>query len=103
MLRRVTPVPLGESTCPACGREVPADALTCPHDGTDLLAALAKTRRQDPLIGLPLGESRVEERIGSGGMGIVYRAVQPLIGKTVAIKVLRPELANDPNVVTRLL
>src|SRR5258708_3959172 len=89
--------------CPTCMREVPIDALICPHDGTDLIATLEKTGRHDPIIGLTLGEYRVEERIGVGGMGIVYRAVQPLIGKSVAVKVLRPEFASDPVVVARLL
>ncbi|MBI3182622.1 MAG: protein kinase [Myxococcales bacterium] len=36
-------------------------------------------------------------------MGIVYRGVQPVIGKEVAIKVLRPEIAADPEQVRRLL
>ncbi|MBK7861314.1 MAG: protein kinase [Archangiaceae bacterium] len=94
---------LGSTSCPECGREVPPEALTCPFDGTDLVRNLEKTHRRDPIIGLTLGEYVVEERIGVGGMGIVYRAVQPLIGKSVAIKVLRPELADDTGLVTRML
>jgi|GEM_PF-3052035 len=46
----------------------------------------------DPLLSMQVGEFIVQERIGSGGMGVVYRAVHPLIGKQVAIKVLRAEL-----------
>jgi serine/threonine-protein kinase len=57
---------------------------------------------QDPLIGTQLGEYRVKSLLGSGGMGIVYRGEQPEIGKQVAIKVLRPELASDPRQVQRL-
>ncbi|MBL8950631.1 MAG: serine/threonine protein kinase [Myxococcaceae bacterium] len=57
----------------------------------------------DPLIGLKLGEYNVIGKVGSGGMGIVYRGEQPLIGKQVAIKVLRPELASDPRQVQRLV
>ncbi|WP_233595509.1 MULTISPECIES: serine/threonine-protein kinase [Corallococcus] len=45
----------------------------------------------DPLLTMRLGEFIIEERIGAGGMGVVYRAVHPLIGKHAAIKVLRPE------------
>src|SRR5689334_22749783 len=57
----------------------------------------------DPLIGSSLGEYVVKERIGSGGMGMVYRAVQPLIEKEVAVKILKPEIAGHPEQVKRLL
>jgi serine/threonine-protein kinase len=57
----------------------------------------------DPLIGAQLGEYRVKERIGAGGMGLVYRGEQPLIGKPVAIKVLKPEAIHNPRYVERLL
>ncbi len=39
------------------------------------------------------GKYRVVRQLGEGGMGIVYEAHHPLLQKTVAIKVLRPELA----------
>ena len=39
------------------------------------------------------GKYRVVRQLGEGGMGIVYEAQHPLLQKTVAIKVLRPELA----------
>jgi len=57
----------------------------------------------DPMIGAHIGDYVVEERIGAGGMGIVYRAKQVLIGKKVAIKVLSPHLASHPEAVERLL
>ncbi|MBL8913627.1 MAG: serine/threonine protein kinase [Archangium sp.] len=44
----------------------------------------------DPLLGARLGEYEVLELIGEGGMGVVYRGVQPIIKKRVAIKVLKP-------------
>src|SRR5687767_5822834 len=55
------------------------------------------------LIGLKLGEYDVISQLGSGGMGIVYRGVQPQIGKTVAIKVLKPEIAAGTDSVQALL
>jgi serine/threonine-protein kinase len=58
---------------------------------------------EDALIGQLLGDYRVEECIGAGAMGVVYRAVQPLIGKHVAVKVLRPEVARSAGDLQRLL
>jgi eukaryotic-like serine/threonine-protein kinase len=59
--------------------------------------------RKDPLLGTQVGEYVVEERIGIGGMGVVYRASQKRIGKTVAIKVLRAEVMEDPREMERFL
>jgi serine/threonine-protein kinase len=39
-----------------------------------------------------LGAYRIEERIGAGGMGVVYRAVDSKLGRSVALKVIRAEL-----------
>ena len=55
------------------------------------------------LIGLKLGEYDVTGALGSGGMGIVYRGVQAQIGKMVAIKVLKPEIAAGTDSVQALL
>jgi len=49
--------------------------------------------------GTPVGEYEIQAQIGEGAMGTVYSAVHPLIGKTVAIKVLKPELcANQASI-----
>ncbi|MDP3505006.1 MAG: serine/threonine-protein kinase [Myxococcales bacterium] len=58
---------------------------------------------RDSLIGQKLQEYVIKERIGVGGMGVVYRAVQTLIGKEVAIKVLRSDVVTDPRDVDRML
>ncbi|MCY1043099.1 protein kinase [Corallococcus sp. bb12-1] len=57
---------------------------------------------EDPLVSTQMGEFVIEERIGAGGMGVVYRAVHPLIGKQAAVKVLRAELMS-PEQEQRLL
>lgn len=45
--------------------------------------------------GTVVGEYRIEHKLGQGGMGEVYAARHPLIGKRAAIKVIRPELSAD--------
>ena len=53
--------------------------------------------------GYIVGEYRVEQVIGRGGMGVVYSGLQPVIEKRVAIKVLNAELSADPALVRRFL
>ena len=48
----------------------------------------------DDLIGKQLGDYRVEERIGRGGMARVYRAFQPSVNRQVAIKIIATEVAD---------
>ena len=58
---------------------------------------------QDLAPGAEAGEYRIEAAIGKGGFGTVYRAVHPVIGKLVAIKVLARRYAADPDVVSRFV
>ncbi len=44
---------------------------------------------------------RVVEKVGEGGMGSVYRAVDVMLDRDVAIKAIKPELARDPEMVER--
>src|SRR5262245_56913111 len=53
------------------------------------------------MIGVTLGSYEVTEKIGSGGVGDVYRAVDHVLGRDVALKFLRPSLADTPEVVQR--
>jgi eukaryotic-like serine/threonine-protein kinase len=51
--------------------------------------------------GQSIGSYRILNKIGTGGMGAVYLAEHPLIGKKVALKVIHRELANNREVVQR--
>ena len=53
------------------------------------------------LTGTRLAHYDVVERLGGGGMAVVYRAVQQPLGREVALKALMPELVQDPEFVKR--
>ena len=48
-----------------------------------------------------VGNYKIQAKLGEGGMGSVWRAVDMMLDREVAIKVLRPELARDPQLVER--
>ena len=51
----------------------------------------------DPFIGQTFkGAYRITDKIGEGGFGTVYKAVQLVVNRDVAVKVLRPDRARDP-------
>ena len=76
-------------------------------DGSDSSTSSAQipvTNRNDPYLGCLIDDRyRVEAVIGEGGMGIVYLCKHKVIGKRVAMKVLRADLARDQEVTTRFL
>jgi serine/threonine protein kinase len=54
-------------------------------------------------VGTDVGGYVIEDVLGQGGMGVVYAATHPLIGKRAAVKVLRPELSTDVRAVERFI
>ncbi len=55
------------------------------------------------LIGVEVGGYVVETELGRGGMGVVYAATHPMIGKRAAIKVMTRELSDNPAIVDRFI
>jgi serine/threonine protein kinase len=49
------------------------------------------------MIGTRLGPYEITAPLGEGGMGVVYSARDMRLGRTVAIKLLRPEAVDDPD------
>jgi serine/threonine protein kinase/formylglycine-generating enzyme required for sulfatase activity len=84
--------------CPACESEFKEQLHFCPFDGQALILLSPK----DKLIGTILDNKyRIEEKIGEGGMGKVYRATHVHMDHTVAVKILHSHLASDQTALER--
>jgi serine/threonine protein kinase len=116
-----------ELSCPACGQRYASGQKRCPKDGTALLPVLftqdlptqlngSKTIQDGPIAplsskhritqlapGVGVGEYVLQNKLGVGGMGEVWKAQQPTIGKFVAVKVLTPESATSKKSIARFV
>lgn len=99
--------------CPHCGGAYPVDEGFCPMDGKRLRTlhaapglAPAGSAPVAPheFLGRVLDRRyRLDEVIGEGAMGVVFRATHTLIGRRFAVKLLRREHADAGDVAQRFL
>lgn len=88
------------------GDQQTAEALLVQHPGhAEALRRAAARLERNGLLGTPpaearypecLGEFRLLQRLGSGGMGLVFLAEQTSLRRKVAVKLVRPELLLSP-------
>ena len=79
------------ASCHACDAAIAPGQAFCRQCGVKLAVPT------DPLIGRTLGQYHLESEIARGGMGVVYHAFDERLERSVALKLLRHELAEDPS------
>ncbi|MBN2714962.1 MAG: protein kinase [Deltaproteobacteria bacterium] len=100
--------------CPQCGAQYPGGEVFCPKDGARIAdpgnagdvihrrSAPPRKNVKDTLVGATIeNRYRISRRRGGGGRGVVYEAMHVEIEKKMAIKVLRDDFSNKPEVVER--
>jgi len=70
----------------------------CPHDGTVLEHEAATLSQAGQVLD---GKYRLDSLLAEGGMGSVYRATHVMLGKTVAIKLIKAAIMTSPEIVRR--
>jgi serine/threonine protein kinase len=81
--------------CSECGASQPMAG------GCGGCGGLTMAGSEDPLLGASVGPYRIARLLGVGGMGRVYKGVQPQIGSRVAVKVLSRECTDRKDLVER--
>ncbi len=94
--------------CATCGQRFSGDATFCPFDGTKLVGGGTERSLVKPTDeiapGVVIGENyRVDRVLGEGGMGIVFAVTHLKLNKKFALKLLKRELARDPETRARFL
>ncbi len=90
------------SVCGNCGSSLEGSPRFCPVCGKETEKRSDTAASVDPYVGALFAQKfRVDKLLGEGGMGRVYRATQLSLDKVICLKVLRRELAGDPETQAR--
>ena len=90
--------------CPSCERNFSTSGEFCPFDGERLEPQQFQVLAKDELIGAVIDDRyEVLSVIGEGGMGRVYRVRHRRLGRSFALKALRPELSEDAALTQRFV
>ncbi|MEZ4406373.1 MAG: protein kinase [Polyangiales bacterium] len=90
------PSTVAMTSCPSCSEPVTPGDVKCARCGLNL-----KLARRDRNLGAVIGNLRLVDRLGVGGMGAVYRAEHVSMGTPYAVKVLHPQFSEDEVVAER--
>jgi serine/threonine-protein kinase len=95
--------------CPKCRHENPVDSTFCGkcatklgHEAQPSFTKTIETSKEELTTGSSLaGRYQVIEELGQGGMGRVYKVFDTKIKEKIALKLIKPEYASDPETAER--